>query len=458
MAEPPPTKRPKTEVQLTLFSWRSNSNSAAFTRNGASGPEREVPATRPTFPCPWPGCFNAFLTQRGATIHGAFCEESPSAVADAALAAAEAASFASLFPLGRAPLAPAEDVGYEADDGRGDGEEEGQAVDAMELDEPADAPEPGQHAVKRRHSYSTRTKYLTLQAFDKVRTALLTKHPEPSVTRIRVGKIVSINTGIPFMTLAKWVAKREKITQLYLDKKRHLRHFEKIGSGRKPLFPKSEAAVATLVRDRRKQSLAVTKTWVLDRFKEEANRENREAAEKCKFSADMFLAMLRRCGLALRLPSCTKAMSLDNGVLAGRGWLRWLLRLTNDKLPDGIARALSFHPVEGRFILRRRLNKDEVKPVSSRLYLITAGPTFLRSRFRHRFGRGREADTCAHDRRLGRSNRDHGPGSCRIGEPARHCPHLQGQGQYSSRRDELLQLAQECPRHLAGECVDRRAG
>jgi hypothetical protein len=83
-------------------------------------------------------------------------------------------------------------------------------------------------------------------------------------------------------------------------------------------------------------------------------------AAKAAFSLDYLRNVLRRNSLALRLPSCTRAMSLDNAVLVCRGFFQWLHRYLKDELPDGKRAIAPLDPTYGRFPLRCRLNKDEV--------------------------------------------------------------------------------------------------
>ena len=215
--------------------------------------------------------------------------------------------------------------------------------------------------IVQRKSYSIKEKMTTLVNIETVKSALLANGAAEEVTQLRVLLIVKHNTGIPLSALKKWILAPQKIRDAYEDKKRHQRGRRKLGrSGRPPRFPKSEGAVGKAVRERRSRALVVTKRWTLDLFKTEAAKEDPAAAEKCRFGPDMFRSMLGRLGLACRLPSCTKAMSLDNGVLAGRGWHRFLLNLVRDEWPDGAKYALRFDPVEGRFLLKCRMNQDEV--------------------------------------------------------------------------------------------------
>ena len=126
------------------------------------------------------------------------------------------------------------------------------------------------------------------------------------------------------------------------------------------MFPLAEAAAAAEARSRRLVGKIVTKSSFLKKLKEEAAKEKPEESRTAKFEADYLYAVLARCSLALRLPSCTKAMSLENGVLTCRGYFQWLRLLIRDELPSGKRAIAPLDPVYGRFPLDLRGNKDEV--------------------------------------------------------------------------------------------------
>jgi hypothetical protein len=295
----------------------------------------------------------------------AYCPQAPGSLAALQRGTREAQLFASLFPQTDTDDAVAADSsdeegeGDDEDDADGGAEAEPIAVagasgDAMDLD-------PAPKAVKQRKSYSVKYKVNIIKKYDAVRQAMVQKDSEANVTQLRVLTVIKLNTGVPVKTALKWLLKRDAIISRFDDKKRHVRKKKRIGSGRKPRFPLAEAAVARLVRERRSKSLVVTKRWVIKTFKAEAAVENQHLADLCKFSSDMIFAFFRRSGLALRLPSCTKAMSLEAGVLAGRGWLRWLLKLVTDTFEDGVKYAARMHEVQGRFLFTCRMNEDEVR-------------------------------------------------------------------------------------------------
>lgn len=329
-----------------------------------TGPSMVAPSP-PTCPCPH--CSKAFKTEVALKIHISFCPSSPENAGAITRADEEAHLFASLFngDAARDPAQPPAPVDSDDDeeveeDGAGPLEAEpahAPAPEAMDLD--AVVAGPDTKGVMQRKAYSVKRKMQLLRIFDTIRASLLANEPARAVTQLRVARIVERNTGVKVQTFNKWLLARAKIREAYEEKKRHLRGKKKIGkSGRPPLFPKAEEVVAKEVKERRKKSLVVTRKWTMKRFQEEAKKESPDVAAKCRFSGDMFRAFLARRGLACRLPSCTKAMSLENGVLTGRGWLRWLLRLVHDEFEQTLATRLD--PEYGRFPLMCRLNEDEV--------------------------------------------------------------------------------------------------
>jgi len=165
-------------------------------------------------------------------------------------------------------------------------------------------------------------------------------------------------TGVPYSNVFKWYHKRDVLLARYLDTKS--RKKESFGSGRHPLFPQAEAAAAKEARECREKHKIVTKSSFLTKLKAQAELENPEAAKKARFDLPYLRSVLRRNSLALRLPSCTKAMSLENGVSVCQGFFQWLHRYLKDELPGGKRAQAPLDPVYGRFPLDCRLNKDEV--------------------------------------------------------------------------------------------------
>jgi len=169
---------------------------------------------------------------------------------------------------------------------------------------------------------------------------------------------VSAVTGIPCSTIYKWCRKEKAMLELYDDKK--ARRLKQFGGGRPPLFPKAEAAASQSARNLRAAGMIVPKSLFLNKLKEEAEKENPDAARNASFGPDYLSSVLARCSLALRLPSCTKAMSLENGVLTCRGFFQWLRLLICDELPEGKQSVAPLDLTYGRFPLDLRGNKDEV--------------------------------------------------------------------------------------------------
>lgn len=232
--------------------------------------------------------------------------------------------------------------------------------EAAEADE--DDCEPGAEATRpriRRHAFTLKAKVMVIAKILQIQTSLSERFARP-VTMEHILRVAHHSTGISASTLDKWMRKRAVILARYEDKKAFRRSSRKFGCGRKPRFPNSEAATAALIRERRQAGKITTRNFVLKKLKELARDENFAAFANFKFSVDYFRGFLRRERLALRLPSCIKAMSLDDGVLAARGWLQWLRHLIRDDWPNGAKYALRLDEKCGRYLFVSRLNKDEV--------------------------------------------------------------------------------------------------
>lgn len=80
-------------------------------------------------------------------------------------------------------------------------------------------------------------------------------------------------TGIPAPTIKDWIKEKERIIKAHNDKKL-IRKKRRIGSGRKPMFPKVEKTTADFIRQLRSQCRIVSKQRVLQKLKEEAEKEN----------------------------------------------------------------------------------------------------------------------------------------------------------------------------------------
>lgn len=227
------------------------------------------------------------------------------------------------------------------------------------------AGQPPSTPKQRRHAYTLKTKVTMIKKVLEIKATLSAQSLQPP-TITRVLKIASYASGVPVSNLDKWLRKSADLLALFEDKK-NKRRARKLGAGRTPQFPLSEEQAGKEARERRNEDKITSKRWVLATLKRLAEQENKDAFLRFKFSADFFADFLRRQRLALRVPSCTKAMSLDEGVLAARGWFQWLRKLIRDEWPNGAKYALAMTADEGRFKIDCRLNKDEVHfiPVAS---------------------------------------------------------------------------------------------
>lgn len=234
-------------------------------------------------------------------------------------------------------------------------------VDSRGATIPPHQSEQQQRPKKKRFRYSLKFKMQIAAKVDEVRTALSTLHGVNAslVPQNVINDLIWKATGVPSINVFKWYKQKAKLEQLYNDKK--VRRKKRIGSSKRPLFPEAEASTGALAREKRKEGKIVTKSWFVKLLKERAGQEKPEKAAKARFSPELIAGALRRQGLALRFPSCTKAMSLENGVITCRGFFQWLRLLIRDELPDGIKRAMGpLDTIYGRFPLDCRGNKDEV--------------------------------------------------------------------------------------------------
>jgi hypothetical protein len=165
-------------------------------------------------------------------------------------------------------------------------------------------------------------------------------------------------TDVPQSNLDKWYREKEKLIGRFKEKK--ARRKKAFGGGRAPLFPKAEEAAAADAKERRLHHKIVTKTSFLKKLIHEAKMEKPVEAATAKFDHDYLRHVLQRRGLALRFPSCTKAMSLENGIAVCQGYFQWLYSYLRDELPDGKRARAPLDPVYGRYPLECRINKDEV--------------------------------------------------------------------------------------------------
>lgn len=324
----------------------------SFTRNGSRPPP---PPATPAFACPH--CCSGFLSLSALVSHERWCPSSPMSLM---VAADEEKAMASSFAAYRLELPSFSGSSLSRDDREKEAEEES----AEEEERPGDQSK----EKKKRHSYPLKMKVKTLELVESLRDMLaLTR----GVARNEIPLSVLIDkvekeTGIPSSTVKKWVLKAARLKEAW-QTKTTLKSARRLGvAGRKPFFPEAEKKAGKEARDRRKENLIVTKGWMYKKVVDEAKNENPGLAAKQRFGIDFFLAFLRRQGLALRVPSCTKPMSLENGILTCRGFFQWLRKLIRDEF--GQKHAKEMHPEEGRFLFRLRYNKDEVRTSSHSIH------------------------------------------------------------------------------------------
>lgn len=232
----------------------------------------------------------------------------------------------------------------------------GEEPDDMDVVESSDTVE---KSKKLRHSYTLKDKFKTVKALDDAETQLKAKlGPDKAYFVVSLHEIVSSRTGVPMRTLRDWIEKKDEIRKLYLEQKR-ARKVRKFGCGRKPLFPKAEGIVASIVKDRRKNCKLVSKAFILKNLKIEAEKENRDLFLRTKFSPELVAGFMRRSRFSLRYPSCIRTDNLDESILICRAFHRDLFRILSDSGDVKYAKSL-LDPSFGRFLLKYRFNGDEV--------------------------------------------------------------------------------------------------
>jgi len=106
---------------------------------------------------------------------------------------------------------------------------------------PAAVPNPKQ----LRHSY--KQKFHLLKDYDTAEARLSARlGPERGVFAVSVLDVVHRASGVPISTIKDWLKDKTRITATYLEGKAK-RKLARLGSGKTPLFPKSEVIVANLV-------------------------------------------------------------------------------------------------------------------------------------------------------------------------------------------------------------------
>lgn len=244
-------------------------------------------------------------------------------------------------------------------EGEEDDEVEANAEEHEDAVSPPVPPSQSPALKRKRHSYTLKQKFNALQALDKAEAYIKSSLAADSVYfAVSALALVSRETGIPAPTLKFWSSQKEEIRKTYSEKKR-ARKRRHIGGGRPPLFPKAEAAVALIVRQRREQCKLVSKAFVLKHLKLEAEKEDAAKFEKAKFSPEMVNGFMRRNRFSLRYPSCIRSDDLATAILVCRAFHRQLLQVLAD---DGEVKHAKkpLDPSYGRFSLEHRFNGDEV--------------------------------------------------------------------------------------------------
>lgn len=225
-------------------------------------------------------------------------------------------------------------------------------------EDPAKQQVPSEKPKRQRHSYSIKKKYKTIELYMKTEVIIKSKlKDEDHMYSISVAEFVSNKTGIPINTLKDWVADKVSITATYTSEKRK-RKLKRLGSGRKPLFPKAEKIVSDIVREKRKNCKLVSKRFVLKSLQAEAEKENSELFRSCKFTPELISGFMRRNRLSLRFPSCKRTDNLEDSIMICRAFHRDLLGILSD---NGATKyAVTMDPQYGRFLLKYRFNGDEL--------------------------------------------------------------------------------------------------
>jgi hypothetical protein len=220
---------------------------------------------------------------------------------------------------------------------------------------------------RKRFRYGVRTKLKAVQEVNRLMEEMLTLEKHCKVgggLKVKVLEMVSGKTGIPSSTIEDWTLSRnsrkieDEVNRILRD--RRAREMKVIVSPKlcRPWFPLSEQKLKQEIVALRSKHMRYSFEKAQRRLKEEALKENKERAEKCKFSRKMVERFLKRNGLSSRKPSCVKAKSLEVAIKEVRGFLRWFredLLLDKEKKSKNELDALY-----GRFPLAWRVNKDEV--------------------------------------------------------------------------------------------------
>jgi hypothetical protein len=117
--------------------------------------------------------------------------------------------------------------------------------------------------------------------------------------------------------------------------------------------------------ERRKESKAVSKTFIIDALTREAKKENPIFFTVLKrlISDDIFFGFIWRQGLAFRKPSSFKSLAKSESIRRVRGFWKYLLKILSGQIPIALGQTDTIHPIHGRFPFYCRKNKDEVPGV-----------------------------------------------------------------------------------------------
>lgn len=221
-----------------------------------------------------------------------------------------------------------------------------------------------------RHRFKVRQKFQTLREFDRL-VAELSRVSDaagvdsiPSGIKKKVIDIISKQTGIAASTITDWthVSNRAKIEEEVkrLLHQRKAKEMKVIPSAKlvRPWFPLTEEKLYDEIVDARKKHLRFSRMKAVKRYRDLAQEENAEKFAKARIGDGLLFRFFKRRNLALRIPGCVKAKSLEVSIKEVRGFLVWfrenLLRDKNKHAKNPL------DPKFGRFPLRCRLNKDEV--------------------------------------------------------------------------------------------------
>ncbi len=207
-----------------------------------------------------------------------------------------------------------------------------QFVRARPGDEEAASPAPdGRRGAPKRHRYTVKHKYNTVLAIEKLRQELTDAAAAADVRPPTLDHVFDrlATTGVceSKNTLYSWIRSRAELTRVYLSEK-HVRKKKTVGSGRKPVAVKAEAAVQAYIAGRRGRSLRVSRTSVKALLRGKvAEVESEEVRQKLRFSKKYFSAAFQRMGVVVRRISSCKPVTNEVAAQVGRYFCRQLIEL-----------------------------------------------------------------------------------------------------------------------------------